>query len=101
LNLNVVLFEIRLDGFGGDIVNNVEDGLEASFGQVLNVCFENSDGGFIFAVLDRCGKDGVAGPIVEDEDGRHAVHRTDWEFFSGEVNINSAVFVADAAGVAE
>ena len=100
LNVDVAVVEISLDGFGGDIVDNIEYWFESALGEVLNVVLKGGDCCHVLSILHWCCEDGIGGPIVEDENGGHAVHGPDGEF-SSEINVDRAIFVVDAARIAE
>jgi hypothetical protein len=61
---DVIGLKVCLDGFGGDIVDYIQRWFEASFGEVLYLCFEGVDGRVGLSVLHRGGEDGVGGPVV-------------------------------------
>jgi hypothetical protein len=64
LDADVIGFEIRPNGCGGHIVDNVQCWFEASFGEVLYLGLECGDSGLGLSVFHRGDKDGICGPIV-------------------------------------
>ena len=63
-----------LHRLGCNIVHNVKGGLVPLLLQVRDLLLEYPHQGFALGVLDGLEEDGVGRPIIQDEDGCHAIY---------------------------
>ena len=100
LDTDLIFSKARLDCFLCNIVNDVENGLEASFVEVFDIILKSSNRHLFPKIFHMCGQDLIHGTVIKYEYGRHSIRWSDGKLAS-EVNRDSSILIIDYISIAE